>query len=88
MTNAHADVLLMCSTNEIVGFCATRPFHGARLELGARTKAESRPTRQEHRVVILPAWQGIGLGPMLSNTHASTWAVRTAVGYWSYLIHT
>lgn len=29
--------------------------------------------RREHRVVILPSWQGLGLGPALSDLSASLW---------------
>ena len=33
----------------------------------------SGPCRREHRLVVLPQWQGVGIGPRLSNLSASLW---------------
>ena len=33
--------------------------------------------RREHRVVVLPSWQGLGLGPALSDLSASLWTATS-----------
>jgi len=71
VSSSISDVLRL-SSGEPVGFIATAPAYGTPSEAG-KAPCESRPVRREHRVVVLPAWQGLGLGPRLSNLVASTW---------------
>ena len=71
-TAAQAEVCREATTGALVGFIATCPSQGTTIEPG-KTRLESRLVRREHRVVVLPAWQGVGIGPKLSNLIASTW---------------
>ena len=41
-----------------------------------------------HRTVILPAWQGLGLGPALSDVNASLWVATTLDGKRHYFMST
>jgi GNAT superfamily N-acetyltransferase len=62
-TLAPSSVCFMAVSGETpVGFSAWLPFVGP----GA-------PARREHRTVILPPWQGVGVGMALSGWVASLW---------------
>ena len=51
--------------------CRTAPLLCSRAPRAARLV--SRPRRREHRTVVLDTWQGLGIGPRLSDLAASTW---------------
>ena len=62
------------------GFVATIPHSGARTP-GARA-----PPRRAHRTVILPEWQGLGIGSRLSDA-AAEWARRDGADYYGQTVH-
>ena len=87
---AVVDVLRLEETNEPVGFIATVSHYG---QVDTKDKAahEKSKVRREHRVVVLPAFQGLGLGPALSNESAALWTatthgdeVKTERPHWRY----
>jgi GNAT superfamily N-acetyltransferase len=78
-TTAHADVARESQSGALVGFMATIPNYGQIPEPG-KPRAQARPVRREHRVVVLPSWQGLGLGPRLSDLSAALW-VQTASSF-------
>ena len=87
---AVVDVLRLEETNEPVGFIATVSHYG---QVDTKDKAahEKSKVRREHRVVVLPAFQGLGLGPALSNESAALWTatphgdpVKTEKPNWRY----
>ena len=47
--------------------------------------------RREHRVVVLPEWQGLGIGPRLSDLSAQLWTATphgAAGNNWLYSCRT
>ena len=67
--------------------------HFGNADKGWKDKAESERTksRREHRVVVLPSWQGLGLGPAMSDLSAALWTatphgdpVKTEKPNWRY----
>jgi ABC-type uncharacterized transport system YnjBCD ATPase subunit/GNAT superfamily N-acetyltransferase len=60
--NPSAVCFLAAWREQPVAFSAWLPFVGAR-----------RPTRREHRTVVLPDFQGVGIGNALSAVVASMW---------------
>lgn len=88
-TNATADVL-RTESGEPVGFVASIGHFGA---TDKRDTADEEKTkvRREHRVCILPGWQGLGLGPAMSDLSASMWtatphndAAKKTHPHWRY----
>lgn len=87
---AVVDVLRLAETGELVGMVATICHFGA-ADTKDRAAHEKTKMRREHRVVVLPAWQGLGVGPALSNLSAELWTatahgdpVKTARPLWRY----
>ena len=72
---AVADILRLRETGEPVAFVASAPQPGVK-ESG-KTYELSRPTRREHRIVVLPGWQGLSIGPLLSNFSGAMWTATT-----------
>ena len=62
------------------GFVATTP-HNARRAEGARA-----PPRRAHRTVVLPEWQGLGIGSRLSDAVAE-WQRRDGSDYFGQTVH-
>ena len=62
------------------GFVATTP-HNARRAEGARA-----PPRRAHRTVVLPEWQGLGVGSRLSDAVAE-WHRRDGSDYFGQTVH-
>ena len=69
LDNAVADVLRLAPSREIVGFIATASQPG--IHEPGKSCADSRPVRREHRLVVLPRWQGCAIGPRLSDLSAA-----------------
>ena len=79
LDNAVADVLRLAPSREIVGFIATASQPG--IHEPGKSCADSRPVRREHRLVVLPRWQGCAIGPRLSDLSAAMWtATRNESG--------
>lgn len=83
-TGATTDVLRFASTHESVGMVAVVGHFGAPANLPGHTREETRVLNQkmmrEHRVVVLPKWQGLGIGPAMSDTAAATWTAHMVDG--------
>jgi GNAT superfamily N-acetyltransferase len=83
-TAAHTDVLRVAGTHAPVGMVATITHFGAPANEPGRTSAETRLANRkmmrEHRVVVLPAWQGLGVGPAMSDAVAATWVATADEG--------
>ena len=76
---AEAEILRVAATGELVGFASTISHFGSldkrKLPDGSLIADEDNTkTRREHRMVVLPAWQGIGVGPAMSDLCGSLWA--------------
>ena len=89
-TAAVVDVLRLEETNEPVGFIATISQWG-KVDTKDKAAHEQSRVRREHRVVVLPSFQGLGLGPALSNESAALWTatthddeVKTERPHWRY----
>mmetsp|Transcript_6751 Transcript_6751/g.14802 ORF Transcript_6751/g.14802 Transcript_6751/m.14802 type:complete len:643 (+) Transcript_6751:458-2386(+) len=63
-----------------VGFCATIPHSGKRSE------ASRAPPRRAHRTVVLPDWQGLGIGSRLSDAVAQL-NRRRGADYFGQTVH-
>ena len=72
MTAATVDVLRLAETDQLVGMVATITHFGSLDKRNLQEHQKSK-TRREHRVVVLPSWQGLGIGPALSDLSASLW---------------
>jgi GNAT superfamily N-acetyltransferase len=90
-TTAVVDVLRLEETNEPVGFIATISKWG-KVDTKDKAAHEQSRMRREHRVVVLPSCQGLGLGPALSNESAALWTatthddeVKTERPHWRYM---
>jgi hypothetical protein len=66
-TNAtkHVYILRCTDTDELIGFLA----FGA--HCGLRSSSDTRKLWQERRLIVLPGWQGMRIGPTLSETVAA-----------------
>ena len=89
-TAAVVDVLRLEETNEPVGFISTIS-HWGKVDTKDKAAHEQSRVRREHRVVVLPSFQGLGLGPALSNESAALWTatthddeVKTERPHWRY----
>lgn len=90
-SGATVDVLRLAGSGSLVGMVATINHFGS-LDKRDTAAHEKSKTRREHRVVVLPSWQGLGIGPALSDLSGSLWtatphgdAAKTDRPNWRYL---
>jgi hypothetical protein len=70
------DVLRVAGTGELVALGAVVTHFGAMNEVGMsrdESREVGRKMMREHRVVVLPQYQGLAVGLLLSDTIGATW---------------